>query len=143
MRISDWSSDVCSSDLHAAVKPVETLFVVDSMTGQGAANTAKAFGEALPLPGVVLTKTHDDARGGAALSVRYITGKTIKFLGTGQKVDGLDVLHSDRLHRRIRDMGEAQSLAQPVEHTVDQDNHMNQARSGPTGGKSANHDNQH
>src|SRR3546814_21134712 len=79
--------------LHAAVSPVETLFVVDSMTGQDAATTAKHFGEALPLTGVVLTKTDGDARGGAALSVRYITGKPIKFIGTGEQVDGLDVVH--------------------------------------------------
>src|SRR3546814_18128035 len=75
----------------------ETLFVVDSMTGQDAATTAKHFGEALPLTGVVLTKTDGDARGGAALSVRYITGKPIKFIGTGEKNDGLDVFHPDRV----------------------------------------------
>ncbi len=82
--------------LHAAINPVETLFVVDAMTGQDAANTAKAFAEALPLTGVVLTKTDGDARGGAALSVRYITGQPIKFVGTGEKPDGLDVFHPDR-----------------------------------------------
>src|SRR5690606_18689124 len=76
--------------LHASIDPVETLFVVDAMTGQDAATTAKAFGEALPLTGVVLTKTDGDARGGAALSVRYVTGKPIKFMGTGEKPDGLD-----------------------------------------------------
>ncbi|MCA1715112.1 MAG: signal recognition particle protein Srp54, partial [Gammaproteobacteria bacterium] len=79
--------------LHAAVSPVETLFVVDAMTGQDAAVTAKAFSEALPLTGVVLTKTDGDARGGAALSVRYITGRPIKFIGTSEKSDGLDVFH--------------------------------------------------
>src|SRR5690606_7982949 len=87
--------------LHAAVDPVETLFVVDSMTGQDAANTAKAFGEALPLTGVVLTKTDGDARGGAALSVRYVTGKPIKFIGTSEKTDGLDVFHPERVASRI------------------------------------------
>jgi signal recognition particle subunit SRP54 len=87
--------------LHAAVDPIETLFVVDAMTGQDAANTAKAFAEALPLTGVVLTKTDGDARGGAALSVRYITGKPIKFVGVGEKPDGLDVFHPDRAASRI------------------------------------------
>jgi signal recognition particle subunit SRP54 len=107
--------------LHAAVNPVETLFVVDSMTGQDAANTAKAFGEALPLTGVVLTKTDGDARGGAALSVRYITGKPIKFVGTGEKVDGLDVFHPDRVASRILDMGDVLSLVEQVEQKVDKD----------------------
>ncbi len=107
--------------LHAAVNPAETLFVVDSMTGQDAANTAKAFGEALPLTGVVLTKTDGDARGGAALSVRYITGKPIKFVGTGEKVDGLDVFHPDRVASRILDMGDVLSLVEQVEQQVDKD----------------------
>lgn len=107
--------------LHAAVNPVETLFVVDSMTGQDAANTAKAFGEALPLTGVVLTKTDGDARGGAALSVRYITGKPIKFVGTGEKVDGLDVFHPERVAGRILDMGDVLSLVEQVEGQVDKD----------------------
>ena len=107
--------------LHAAASPVETLFVVDSMTGQDAAVTAKAFGEALPLTGVVLTKTDGDARGGAALSVRYVTGKPIKFIGTGEKVDGLDVFHPDRIASRILDMGDVLSLVEQVEQQVDQD----------------------
>ena len=107
--------------LHAAVSPVETLFVVDSMTGQDAAVTAKHFGEALPLTGVVLTKTDGDARGGAALSVRYITGKPIKFIGTGEKVDGLDVFHPDRIASRILDMGDVLSLVEQVEQQVDRD----------------------
>ena len=107
--------------LHAAVNPVETLFVVDAMTGQDAANTAKAFGEALPLTGVVLTKTDGDARGGAALSVRYITGKPVKFTGTGEKVDGLDVFHPDRVASRILDMGDVLSLVEQVEQQVDKD----------------------
>ena len=107
--------------LHAAVNPVETLFVVDAMTGQDAANTAKAFSEALPLTGVVLTKTDGDARGGAALSVRYITGRPIKFIGTGEKVDGLDVFHPDRIASRILDMGDVLSLVEQVESQVDKD----------------------
>ncbi len=107
--------------LHAAVHPVETLFVVDSMTGQDAAVTAKHFGEALPLTGVVLTKTDGDARGGAALSVRYITGKPIKFIGVGEKPDGLDVFHPERAAGRILDMGDVLSLVEQVESQVDQD----------------------
>lgn len=107
--------------LHAAVSPIETLFVVDSMTGQDAANTAKAFSEALPLTGVVLTKTDGDARGGAALSVRYITGKPIKFIGIGEKPDGLDVFHPDRVASRILDMGDVLSLVEQVEASVDQE----------------------
>ena len=107
--------------LHSAVDPVETLFVVDAMTGQDAANTAKAFSEALPLTGVVLTKTDGDARGGAALSVRYITGKPIKFIGTGEKTDGLDVFHPDRVASRILDMGDVLSLVEQVEQQVDKD----------------------
>lgn len=107
--------------LHQAVDPVETLFVVDSMTGQDAAVTAKAFSEALPLTGVVLTKTDGDARGGAALSVRYITGKPIKFIGTSEKMDGLDVFHPDRIASRILDMGDVLSLVEQVERDVDQE----------------------
>ena len=107
--------------LHAAVNPVETLFVVDSMTGQDAAVTAKHFGEALPLTGVVLTKTDGDARGGAALSVRYVTGKPVKFVGTGEKPDGLDVFHPDRVASRILDMGDVLSLVEQVEQQVDRD----------------------
>ncbi len=107
--------------LHAAVNPVETLFVVDAMTGQDAAATAKAFSEALPLSGVVLTKTDGDARGGAALSVRYITGRPIKFIGVGEKPDGLDVFHPDRLASRILGMGDVLSLVEQVEQQVDKD----------------------
>lgn len=107
--------------LHAAIHPVETLFVVDAMTGQDAANTAKAFAEALPLTGVVLTKTDGDARGGAALSVRYITGRPIKFIGVGEKPDGLDVFHPDRIASRILDMGDVLSLVEQVEQGVDQE----------------------
>jgi signal recognition particle subunit SRP54 len=107
--------------LHGAVNPVETLFVVDSMTGQDAAVTAKHFAEALPLTGVVLTKTDGDARGGAALSVRYITHRPIKFIGVGEKPDGLDVFHPDRIASRILDMGDVLSLVEQVEQQVDKD----------------------
>lgn len=106
-------------DLHAAVDPVETLFVVDSMTGQDAANTAKAFDDALPLSGVVLTKTDGDARGGAALSVRMITGKPIKFLGSGEKTDALEPFHPDRVASRILGMGDVVSLVEEVQAKVD------------------------
>jgi signal recognition particle subunit SRP54 len=106
--------------LHAAINPVETLFVVDSMTGQDAANTAKAFGDALPLTGVILTKTDGDARGGAALSVRQITGKPIKFLGVGEKSSALEPFHPDRLASRILDMGDVLSLVEAVQDKVDQ-----------------------
>jgi signal recognition particle subunit SRP54 len=107
--------------LHAAIDPIETLFVVDAMTGQDAAATARAFADALPLTGVVLTKTDGDARGGAALSVRYVTGRPIKFIGTGEKSDGLDVFHPDRIASRILDMGDVLSLVEEVERNVDQD----------------------
>ncbi len=105
--------------LHAAVTPVETLFVVDSMTGQDAANSAKAFHEALPLTGVILTKTDGDARGGAALSVRAITGKPIKFLGTGEKSAALEPFYPDRLASRILGMGDVLSLVEEVERKID------------------------
>jgi signal recognition particle subunit SRP54 len=107
------------SQLHSAVKPVETLFVVDAMTGQDAANTAKAFGDALPLTGVVLTKVDADTRGGAALSVRSITGKPIKFLGVGEKTTALDPFHPDRLASRILGMGDVMSLIEEAEQKVD------------------------
>ncbi|WP_036142976.1 signal recognition particle protein [Luteibacter sp. 9135] len=106
--------------LHSALDPIETLFVVDSMTGQDAANVAKAFADALPLTGVVLTKTDGDARGGAALSVRYITGRPIKFLGAGEKSDALEPFHPDRLAQRILGMGDVLSLVEEVERKVDQ-----------------------
>lgn len=105
--------------LHAAINPTETLFVVDAMTGQDAANTAKVFNEALPLTGVILTKTDGDARGGAALSVRHITGKPIKFLGIGEKVDGLEAFHPDRVASRILGMGDVLSLIEDLEKKVD------------------------
>ncbi|OBU06542.1 signal recognition particle protein [Morganella psychrotolerans] len=107
--------------LHAAVKPVETLFVVDAMTGQDAANTAKAFNEALPLTGVILTKVDGDARGGAALSIRHITGKPIKFLGVGEKTDALEPFHPDRVASRILGMGDVLSLIEDIESKVDRD----------------------
>ena len=105
--------------LHEAVNPIETLFVVDAMTGQDAANTAKAFNEVLPLTGVVLTKTDGDARGGAALSVRQITGKPIKFLGVGEKVDALEPFHPDRIASRILGMGDVLSLIEEAEQKID------------------------
>ncbi len=107
--------------IHAAVNPVETLFVVDAMTGQDAANTAKAFHDALPLTGVVLTKTDGDARGGAALSIRQITGKPIKFLGVGEKTDALEAFHPERVASRILGMGDVLSLVEDIQHQVDQD----------------------
>ncbi|PKL96475.1 MAG: signal recognition particle protein [Gammaproteobacteria bacterium HGW-Gammaproteobacteria-8] len=106
--------------VNAAIDPAEILFVVDAMTGQDAANTARAFHEALPLTGVVLTKTDGDARGGAALSVREITGVPIKFLGTGEKIDGLEPFHPDRLASRILGMGDVLSLVEDVQRKVDQ-----------------------
>ncbi len=107
--------------LHAAINPVETLFVVDSMTGQDAANTAKAFDEALPLTGVILTKTDGDARGGAALSIRYITGKPIKFVGVGEKTDALEPFYPDRVASRILGMGDMLSLIEDIEQKVDKE----------------------
>ncbi|MCQ8182528.1 signal recognition particle protein [Methylomonas sp. SURF-1] len=105
--------------LHAAIKPIETLFVVDSMTGQDAANTAKAFHDALPLTGVILTKADGDARGGAALSIRHITGKPIKFIGVGEKTDALEPFYPDRLASRILGMGDVLSLIEDIEQKVD------------------------
>ncbi|MCB1859770.1 MAG: signal recognition particle protein [Gammaproteobacteria bacterium] len=107
------------ADLHSAIKPVETLFVVDSMTGQDAANTAKAFDDALPLTGVILTKADGDARGGAALSIRQVTGKPIKFLGTGEKSDALEPFHPERMASRILGMGDVLSLVEEVQRKVD------------------------
>ena len=107
--------------LHAAVNPVETLFVVDAMTGQDAANTAKAFGDALPLTGVILTKVDGDARGGAALSVRAITGKPIKFIGMGEKSEALEPFHPERIASRILGMGDVLSLIEQAEQTLDKE----------------------
>jgi signal recognition particle subunit SRP54 len=106
-------------DLHAALKPIETLFVVDAMQGQDAVNVAKAFSEALPLTGVVLTKLDGDARGGAALSVRHVTGKPIKFAGVGEKLNGLEPFHPDRMASRILGMGDVLSLIEDVQKNVD------------------------
>jgi len=106
-------------DLHAQLKPVETLFVVDAMTGQDAATTAKAFNDALPLTGVILTKADGDARGGAALSVRHITGKPIKFIGMGEKSDALEPFYPDRIASRILGMGDVLSLIEEAERKVD------------------------
>ena len=105
--------------LHATLKPVETLFVVDAMQGQDAVNTAKAFSEALPLTGVILTKLDGDARGGAALSVRHVTGKPIKFVGVGEKPDGLEAFHPERMASRILGMGDVLSLIEQAQASVD------------------------
>lgn len=105
--------------LHKALNPIETLFVVDAMTGQDAANTAKAFNDALPLTGVVLTKADGDARGGAALSVRHTTGKPIKFMGMGEKTDALEPFHPERVASRILDLGDVLSLIEQAERTID------------------------
>ncbi|MEY3746548.1 MAG: hypothetical protein RL194_7 [Pseudomonadota bacterium] len=107
--------------LHALLKPTETLFVVDAMQGQDAVNTARAFGEALPLTGVVLTKLDGDARGGAALSVRHITGKPIKFIGVSEKVDGLEPFHPERMASRVLGMGDVLSLIEQAQKSVDID----------------------
>lgn len=106
-------------DLHKVLEPAETLFVIDAMIGQDAVNTAKAFNEALPLTGVILTKADGDARGGAALSVRHVTGKPIKFLGVGEKVDALEPFHPDRLASRILGMGDMLSLIEDAERKID------------------------
>ncbi|MGU9956156.1 MAG: signal recognition particle protein [Arenicellales bacterium WSBS_2016_MAG_OTU3] len=105
--------------VYDAVTPVETLFVVDSMTGQDAVNSAKAFDEALPLTGIILTKTDGDARGGAALSIRHITGKPIKFMGSGEALDKLEAFHPDRVASRILGMGDVLTLVEEAERTVD------------------------
>ena len=107
------------ADLHAAVHPIETLFVVDAMQGQDAVNTAKAFREALPLTGVVLTKLDGDARGGAALSVRHVTGAPIKFAGVSEKLNGLEVFHPERMASRILGMGDVLTLIEDAQKSVD------------------------
>ncbi|MCX7103460.1 MAG: signal recognition particle protein [Methylobacter sp.] len=107
--------------LHAAINPIETLFVVDSMTGQDAAITAKAFNDALPLTGVILTKADGDARGGAALSIRHITGKPIKFIGMGEKTDALEPFYPDRIASRILGMGDMLGLIEEIEQKVDKE----------------------
>ena len=105
--------------LHAAVKPIETLFVVDAMLGQDAINTAKAFNDALPLTGIVLTKLDGDSRGGAALSVRHITGKPIKFAGVAEKLDGLEAFDPQRMANRILGMGDILALVEEARKGVD------------------------
>ncbi len=105
--------------VHKAANPVETLFVIDAMIGQDAVNTAKAFNEALPLTGVILTKTDGDARGGAALSVRHVTGKPIKFMGSGEKVEALEPFHPERVASRILGMGDVMTLIEEAEQKID------------------------
>ena len=107
-------------ELHTSLKPVETLFVVDAMQGQDAINTARAFNETLPLTGVILTKLDGDSRGGAALSVRHITGKPIKFVGVGEKLTGLEVFHPERMASRVLGMGDVLSLIEDAQRNVDQ-----------------------
>ncbi|MEW5249716.1 signal recognition particle protein [Microbulbifer discodermiae] len=107
------------SQLHSALDPAETLFVIDAMIGQDAVNTASAFNDALPLTGVILTKVDGDARGGAALSVRHVTGKPIKFVGVGEKVDALEAFHPDRIASRILGMGDILSLIEEAEQKID------------------------
>ena len=105
--------------LHAAVNPIETLFVVDAMQGQDAVNTARAFNETLPLTGIILTKLDGDSRGGAALSVRHITGKPIKFVGVGEKLTGLETFHPERMASRVLGMGDVLSLIEEAQRGVD------------------------
>ena len=119
--------------IHAAVSPVETLFVADAMTGQDAVNVARAFDEALPLTGVVLTKADGDARGGAALSVRWVTGKPVKFLGVGEKTDGLEAFHADRIASRILGMGDVLTLIEEAERKLDREKAEKFARKVGTG----------
>jgi signal recognition particle subunit SRP54 len=107
--------------LHAQLNPIETLFVVDAMLGQDAVNTAKAFSDALPLTGVILTKLDGDARGGAALSVRHVTGKPLKFAGVGEKLTGLEEFHPERMAARILGMGDILGLVEEAQRNVDQD----------------------
>ncbi len=109
------------AELHAALKPIETLFVVDAMLGQDAINTAKAFSETLPLTGVVLTKLDGDARGGAALSVRHVTGKPIKYAGVGEKLGGLEPFHPERMASRILGMGDVLSLIEEARKGIDEE----------------------
>ena len=107
------------TELHAAIKPVETLFIVDSMQGQDAVNVARVFSERLPLTGVILTKLDGDSRGGAALSVRQVTGKPIKFAGVGEKLSGLEPFHPERMASRILGMGDILSLVEEAHKQVD------------------------
>lgn len=114
--------------LHSICNPVETLFVIDSMTGQDAVNTARAFDDALPLTGIILTKADGDARGGAALSARYITGKPIKFIGAGEKIEALEPFHPDRIASRILGMGDVVSLVEEVQQKADHEKAARLAR---------------
>lgn len=107
--------------IHRTINPIETLFIVDAMTGQDAADTAKSFNETVPLTGIILTKIDGDARGGAALSIRHITGKPIKFLGIGEKIDGLEPFYPDRIASRILGMGDVLSLIEEIESKVDRE----------------------
>jgi signal recognition particle subunit SRP54 len=120
-------------ELEAALDPVETLFIVDAMQGQDAVNTAKAFGAALPLTGVILTKLDGDARGGAALSVRQVTGKPIKFAGVGEKLTGLEAFHPERMASRILGMGDVLSLIEEASRSVDREEAEKLARKFRTG----------
>ena len=106
------------AELHAALKPVETLFIVDAMQGQDAVNVARAFNERLPLTGVILTKLDGDARGGAALSVRHVTGKPIKSAG-GEKLEGIEAFHPERMAARILGMGDILSLVEEAHAKID------------------------
>ena len=118
LHVDDVLMDEIKS-LHAILNPVETLFVIDAMIGQDAVNTASAFNDALPLTGVVLTKMDGDARGGAALSVRQVTGKPIKFLGVGEKTDALEPFHPERIASRILGMGDVLSLIEEAQQKID------------------------
>lgn len=120
-------------ELHAALKPIETLFIVDAMQGQDAVNTARAFADALPLTGVVLTKLDGDARGGAALSVRHVTGKPIKFAGVGEKLNGLEPFHPERMASRILGMGDVLTLIEEVQKGIDRDEAVKFAKKVKTG----------
>jgi signal recognition particle subunit SRP54 len=117
--IASATLDFAIKALHVQLKPIETLFVVDAMQGQDAVNTAKAFGETLALTGIILTKLDGDSRGGAALSVRHITGKPIKFIGVSEKVDGLEPFHPERMASRILGMGDVLSLIEQAHKSVD------------------------
>lgn len=108
------------AELHAAIKPIETLFVVDAMLGQDAINTAKVFSEALPLTGIILTKLDGDSRGGAALSVRHVTGRPIKYAGVGEKLSGIEAFHPERMASRILGMGDVLSLIEDAKKGIDE-----------------------
>ncbi|MBK7425153.1 MAG: signal recognition particle protein [Propionivibrio sp.] len=116
------------AELHAAIEPIETLFVVDAMLGQDAINTAKAFSEALPLTGIILTKLDGDARGGAALSVRHVTGRPIKYAGVGEKLSGLEAFHPERMASRILGMGDVLSLIEDAKKGIDEQQAVEFAR---------------